>query len=43
MPDETHQKHNAMIEALKNIFDSFNQNNIVQFDYETKLFIGKIS
>lgn len=42
-PDENHPKHNAMIESLKNIFDSFNQNHIVQFDYETKVYLSKMS
>jgi SAM-dependent methyltransferase len=41
-PDEDHPKHNAMIEALKNIFNSFNQNNTVQFNYETKLYVGRL-
>lgn len=41
-PDETHPKHNAMIQQLKNIFDSFKQNNIVEFNYETKLYLGKL-
>ena len=41
-PDENHPKHKAMMEALKNVFYSFNQNNAVQFDYETKLYLGKL-
>ena len=41
-PDENHPKHRSMLEALKYIFDSFNQNNQVQFDYETKVYIGKV-
>jgi len=41
-PDENHSKHKPMIEALKNIFDSFNQNNTVQFDYETKVYLSKM-
>lgn len=39
-PDENHPKHNAMLNSLKNIFDSFKQNNMVQFDYETKVYLG---
>jgi ubiquinone/menaquinone biosynthesis C-methylase UbiE len=41
-PDETHPKHNAMTETLKKIFKSFNQNNTVQFNYETKLYVGNL-
>jgi ubiquinone/menaquinone biosynthesis C-methylase UbiE len=41
-PDENHPKHNAMIESLMNIYSSFNQNNTVQFDYETKLYLGRL-
>ncbi len=41
-PDENHSKHKPMIESLKNIFDSFNYNNTVQFDYETKMYIGNM-
>ena len=41
-PAETHPKHNTMIEALKKIFQSFNQNNTVQFNYETKLYVGNL-
>jgi SAM-dependent methyltransferase len=41
-PDENHSKHNAMLEQLKNIFDSFNRNNQVQFDYETKVYLGRL-
>ena len=41
-PDENHPRYNAMLESLKNIFDSFKQNNIVEFDYETKLYLGKL-
>jgi SAM-dependent methyltransferase len=42
-PDENHSKHKPMIKALKNIFDSFNQNNNVQFDYETKVYLENLS
>jgi SAM-dependent methyltransferase len=42
-PDENHPKHNAILEQLKNIFDAFNRNNQVQFDYETKVYLGKLS
>lgn len=41
-PDETHSNHNAMIKALKNLYDSFNENNSVHFDYETKVFLSKM-
>ena len=41
-PDENHPKHKPMIESLKNIFNSFNQNNTVQFDYETKVYLSKM-
>lgn len=41
-PDENHPKHNAMLEHLKNIFNLFNQNNQVQFDYETKVYLGRL-
>jgi SAM-dependent methyltransferase len=41
-PDEYHSKHNAMIESLKNIFTTFNQDNAVQFNYETKLYVGRM-
>lgn len=41
-PDEKHPKHKEMIEALQKIFNSFNQNNAVQFNYETKLYLGKL-
>ena len=41
-PDEYHPKHNDMLIHLKNIFDSFNQNNQVQFDYETKVYLGRL-
>jgi len=42
-PDENHPIHNAMIEKLNYIFETFNQNNSVEFKYETKLYIGKLS
>jgi ubiquinone/menaquinone biosynthesis C-methylase UbiE len=42
-PDENHPKHKPMIESLKNIFTLFKQNNTVQFDYETKLYVGKLN
>ena len=41
-PDENYPTHNAMIEALKNIFASFNKNNTVEFDYVTKLYVGSL-
>ena len=41
-PVENHPNHNKMIEALKDIFQSFNKNNTVQFDYETKLYVGQL-
>ncbi|HVX25358.1 MAG TPA: methyltransferase domain-containing protein [Parafilimonas sp.] len=41
-PDGNHPKHHTMIEHLKHIFDSFNQNNQVQFDYETKVYLARL-
>lgn len=41
-PDENHPKHNAMIQSLMNIYSSFNQNNQVQFDYETKVYLARL-
>ena len=41
-PDEKHSNHNAMIAMLKNIFTTFNQNNAVEFNYETKVYLGKL-
>jgi ubiquinone/menaquinone biosynthesis C-methylase UbiE len=41
-PDEHHAEYNNMIKVLKDIFITFNQNNIVQFNYETKLYVGNI-
>ncbi len=41
-PDEQHPKHAAMINALENIFTSFNQNNAVQFVYDTNVYLAEI-
>ena len=41
-PDETHPKHNAMIEQLQKIFDDLNKDSVVQFNYETKVYVGKL-
>jgi ubiquinone/menaquinone biosynthesis C-methylase UbiE len=41
-PDETHSNYSVMIEMLKNIFATFNQNNAVEFNYETKVYLGKL-
>jgi len=42
-PDENHPNYHTMIESLMNIYSSFNQNNQVQFNYETKVYLGKLS
>lgn len=34
--------NNEMIEELKNVFDKYNNNGIVNFEYETKLYWGKL-
>lgn len=41
-PDKDHPKHNAMIESLRKIFDRFNQNNTIEFRYDTKLYVGRL-
>ncbi len=41
-PAENHPEHNAMIEALMNIYSLYNQNNTVQFNLETKVYIGNL-
>jgi SAM-dependent methyltransferase len=41
-PDENHAGYYNMIEALRSIFTTFNQNNSVQFNYETKLYVGNL-
>ncbi len=41
-PDEAHSNYDAMIATLKNIFTTFNQNNTVEFNYETKVYLGKL-
>jgi ubiquinone/menaquinone biosynthesis C-methylase UbiE len=42
VPDETNSNFNAMINALKKLFAECQVNNEVQFNYETKVFIGKM-
>lgn len=41
-PEEHHPRYTAMIESLKKIFATFNQNSIVEFNLETKLYAGKL-
>lgn len=41
-PDETHPKHKAMIEQLNKIFEDFKENGFVQFNYDTKVYVGKL-
>jgi ubiquinone/menaquinone biosynthesis C-methylase UbiE len=42
VPEENDLNYAAMIVALKNIFTTFNQNNAVEFNYETKVYLGKL-
>jgi ubiquinone/menaquinone biosynthesis C-methylase UbiE len=42
VPDEDHPKHKAIIEQLEKIFAAFNISNAVQFNYETKVYVGKL-
>lgn len=41
-PAKDHPKHQAMIENLQKIFDTFNQNNNIEFRYDTKLYVGQL-
>jgi ubiquinone/menaquinone biosynthesis C-methylase UbiE len=41
-PDESHSNYAAMIEMLNEIFIKFNQSNAVEFNYETKVYLGKV-
>jgi ubiquinone/menaquinone biosynthesis C-methylase UbiE len=40
--NENHSNYTSMIATLKDIFATFNQNNKVQFNYETKVYLGKL-
>lgn len=42
VPDETHQNFPSMIAALQKLFDEYEVNNNVQFNYDTKVYIGKM-
>jgi ubiquinone/menaquinone biosynthesis C-methylase UbiE len=42
VPEENEMNYDAMIALLKNIFTTFNQNNAVVFNYETKVYLGKL-
>ncbi len=42
VPEENDLNYATMITALKNIFTTFNQNNSVVFNYETKVYLGKL-
>jgi len=41
-PAEGEPKHEEMLAALYNLYKIFNQNNSVGFDYETKVYLGKL-
>jgi len=41
-PTESEQGYPGMLNELKRLFDKYGKNNIVKFDYETKLYYGKI-
>ena len=41
-PAKGEPKHEEMLAALYNLYKIFNQNNSVQFDYETKVYSGKL-
>jgi ubiquinone/menaquinone biosynthesis C-methylase UbiE len=42
VPDETHQNFHSMITALQKLFDEYEVNNNVQFNYDTKVYVGKM-
>lgn len=42
VPDETHSNFSAMINALQKLFDKYEKNNTVEFNYETKVYVGKM-
>jgi ubiquinone/menaquinone biosynthesis C-methylase UbiE len=42
VPDQTHENFPSMIAALQKIFDEYEVNNNVQFNYDTKVYIGKM-
>ena len=41
-PDTTHARHSAMIAELEKIFDTHETKNEVVFDYETKVYYGRL-
>jgi SAM-dependent methyltransferase len=42
-PDETHPNFHSMIDTLQKLFDEYKVNNNIQFNYETKVYIGKMT
>ena len=40
-PEVGHPKHAAMVESLKRIFDTHQQNGCVMFEYDTHVYFGK--
>lgn len=42
VPDETHPHFSSMIKTLEKMFAEYSINNEVQFNYETKLYAGKM-
>jgi ubiquinone/menaquinone biosynthesis C-methylase UbiE len=43
MPNSTHPNFQSMIDALLKIFDEYETNGQVEFNYETKLYLGKMT
>ncbi len=41
-PQEGHPKHEPMMQALRRLFDNYQKDGIVQFDYETHLYYGQL-
>jgi SAM-dependent methyltransferase len=42
MPDETHKDYEFMMYVLKKIFRRYQQDGIVKFEYDTKVYYGKL-
>ncbi len=43
IPDATQARHPEMIAELQRVFESYQKNNEVIFDYETRIFYGRLS
>jgi len=43
VPDETQPNFSSMINVLQKLFYEYSVNGTVQFNYETKVYIGKMT